>query len=135
MRLEKNATILYIDDDADDVQMLHEALHSINPTYQLLKAGDGEEGLATLFEMAQQGELPCLIVLDINMPRLDGRQTFQRIKADPRLLTIPVVIFSTSNNPMDQMFFGGKNVEYITKPVNFSHLHQVAKRLLSYCAY
>ncbi|HEX8314370.1 MAG TPA: response regulator [Flavisolibacter sp.] len=134
MRSGKNYTILYIDDDADDVQMLQEAIHTIDPAIELRKANDGEEGLSTLSDMEHGGQPPCLIVLDINMPRLDGRQTFKRIKADPRWMTIPIVIFSTSNNPMDKMFFGGKNVEYITKPISFSHLLQVAQRLLSFCA-
>lgn len=134
METLKNTTILYVDDDQDDLEMLQEAITSIDPGYQIVKANNGEEGLARLAEMKQHGTLPCLIVLDINMPKLDGRQTFQRIKADEALGAIPIVIFSTSSNKMDKMFFAGKNVEYITKPIYFPHLLEVAQKLLTYCS-
>jgi CheY-like chemotaxis protein len=134
METVKNNTILYVDDDEDDLEMLQEAIMSIDPSYPIVKASNGEDGLAQLLEMKRGRALPCLIVLDINMPKLDGRQTFLRIKADEDLSNIPIVIFSTSNNKMDKMFFAGKNVEYITKPIHFPHLLQVAQKLLAYCA-
>ena len=134
MRPTKNTTILYIDDDADDILMLQDAIHSIDTGYQIEQASNGEEGLQQLHRMKQEGELPCLVVLDINMPKLDGRQTLQRIKADQHLSGIPIVIFSTSNNPMDKMYFNGKNIEYITKPIQYAHLQQVARKLLNYCS-
>ena len=134
MEKVKNTTILYIDDDEDDLQMLQEAIRSVDASYQIVKASNGEEGLAELCNRKENETLPCLVVLDINMPKLDGKQTFQRIKADDVLSSIPIVIFSTSSNKMDRMFFAGKNVEYITKPIHFPHLQQVAQRLLSYCS-
>ena len=134
MEKVKNTTILYIDDDEDDLEMLQEAIKEIDPSYEIVKAGNGEEGLSELYKMKENQTLPCLIVLDINMPKLDGKQTFQRIRADKALFNIPIVIFSTSSNKMDKMFFAGKNVEYITKPIHFPHLLQVAQKLLSYCS-
>ncbi|RYZ30661.1 MAG: response regulator [Chitinophagaceae bacterium] len=134
METVKNTTILYVDDDQDDLEMLQEAIMSVDPSYQIVKANNGEEGLARLLEMKLHKTLPCLVVLDINMPKLDGRQTFQRIKADEALSNIPIVIFSTSSNKMDKMFFAGKNVEYITKPIYFPHLLQIAQKLLAYCS-
>jgi CheY-like chemotaxis protein len=133
MEAVKNTTILYVDDDEDDLEMLKDAIIAIDSSYQIVKASNGEDGLLQLLEMKQEKKLPCLIVLDINMPRLDGRQTFQRIKADETLSNIPIVIFSTSSNKMDKMFFAGKNIEYITKPIQFDHLQQVAQKLLSFC--
>jgi CheY-like chemotaxis protein len=126
-------TILYIDDDPDDRLLLQEAVQLINGRHRLLEALDGEEGLAQLEQMKNNNELPCLIVLDINMPRLDGRQTLNRIRKDVRLSNIPIVIFSTSDSLMDRRFFQDKNVEYITKPVDFDHLVEVATRLLEFC--
>jgi CheY-like chemotaxis protein len=125
--------ILYIDDDADDVQLLHDALLHINGDYALEKAADGQEGLELLHRMKSNGRLPCLVVLDLNMPRMDGRQTFQHIRSDEQLAGIPIVIFSTSNSQLDQIYFQGKNVEYITKPINFPHLIDAASRMLEYC--
>ncbi len=127
-----NTTILYIDDDQDDIEMLQRALEIIDSSYQLQVANDGQKGLELLAILKQQGRLPRLIVLDINMPRMDGKMTFMNIKADSELAAIPLVIFSTSNSAMDKLFFQNKQVEYITKPVSFDHLVAVAKRLLKY---
>jgi len=133
MATEKNTVILYIDDDPDDVEMLQEAIRSINSGYQLRKAADGIEGLQLLQQMKGNGTLPCLIVLDLNMPGMDGRQTFIKIKQDEVLRSIPVVIFSTSSSSLDQLFFRDKNVEYITKPIQYLRLLEIAKKLLSMC--
>ncbi|RYF87157.1 MAG: response regulator [Chitinophagaceae bacterium] len=133
MATEKNTVILYIDDDPDDVEMLQEAIRSINSGYQLRKAADGIEGLQLLQKMKGNGTLPCLIVLDLNMPGMDGRQTFIKIKQDDVLRSIPVVIFSTSSSSLDQLFFRDKNVEYITKPIQYLRLLEIAKKLLSMC--
>ena len=133
MEKVKNTTILYIDDDEDDLEMLQEAIREIDPRYEIVKAGNGEEGLSELYKMKENQTLPCLIVLDINMPKLDGKQTFQRIRADKALFNIPIVIFSTSSSEMDKLFFQRKNVEMITKPFEYKTFYEVALKLLSYC--
>lgn len=133
MNAVKNTTILYIDDDPDDIALLQDAVLSIDPNYQLLKAGDGREGLQKLQEMKEAHSLPCLVVLDINMPGMDGRETFVKMKADNVLATIPVVVFSTSSSSMDKLFFQGKKVAYITKPIQYNRLLEVARSLLLYC--
>ncbi|GAB4094148.1 response regulator [Flaviaesturariibacter terrae] len=126
-------SILYIDDDADDLQLLREALNRVGSGYRLLDAQDGVAGLELLQLLKATGELPCLIVLDINMPRLDGRRTFQQLRREPGLEHIPVVIFSTSSSELDKLFFRGKDVEYITKPIHFDHLVEIAERMLQHC--
>lgn len=126
-------TILYIDDDADDIQLLQDALRYVDGNYELKEAADGQEGLELLHQMKAKQSLPCLIILDINMPRMDGRQAFHHIRSDEKLAGIPIVVFSTSNSQLDQIYFKGKNVEYITKPINFPHLIEVANRMLDHC--
>lgn len=129
----QNHTILCADDDEDDIQMLQEAIKEVDGSYQLLKAHNGVDALQQLKELKDRGTLPCLVVLDINMPKMDGRQTFISIRSNEAYAAIPVVIFSTSSSALDKMFFARKDVEYITKPVNYNFLVEVAKRLLSYC--
>lgn len=131
--MNPNLTILCADDDEDDVQMLQEAIKEVDGRYQLLKAYDGVDALNQLNELKAGGILPCLVVLDINMPKMDGRQTFLSIRNNEAFAGIPVVIFSTSSSPLDKMFFARKDVEYITKPINYDFLVEVAKKLLSYC--
>jgi CheY-like chemotaxis protein len=71
MRFER--TVLLIDDDHDDLEMLQEALKSIDADHTIVEAHNGIEGLEKLQELAAAETLPCLIVLDINMPKMDGR--------------------------------------------------------------
>ncbi|RYY64627.1 MAG: response regulator [Chitinophagaceae bacterium] len=126
-------TILYMDDDQDDLQLLREALGRVDAQFNLLHASDGLAGLELLRRLGAQGELPCLVVLDINMPRMDGRRAFQALRQDPALAHLPVVIFSTSSSELDKLFFRGKNVEYITKPIHFDSLVAIAERMLEHC--
>ena len=131
--MEHSHTVLCIDDDADDLEMLNHALESTGKEYQVIQAQDGLEGIRRLHELKNAGQLPCLIVLDVNMPRMDGRETFRSIRADEQLERIPVVVFSTSKSHVDQMYFSGKNVEYITKPAGISPLEEIATRMLQHC--
>jgi CheY-like chemotaxis protein len=125
--------ILCADDDEDDIDMLQEAINAADGTYRIVQAGNGIDALKQLDGLKQQGTLPCLVVLDINMPKMDGRQTFVSIRNNPDFAKIPVVILSTSSSPLDKTFFAKKDVEYITKPINYDYLVQVAQKLLTYC--
>lgn len=126
-------TIVYADDDADDLSMLREAIGSIAVDYQIIEAFDGVHALEILHQMQESGALPCLVVLDINMPRMDGKQTLVAIQNNPALSQIPVVLFSTSSSTLDKTFSQAKHVELITKPFEYGVLQKTASRLLSYC--
>jgi CheY-like chemotaxis protein len=131
MKIEK--TVLLIDDDRDDVEMLEEAMKTIDLNHQVLEAENGEEGMNKLKDLMKKGELPCLIVLDVNMPKMDGKQTFMAIKSDEKLSKIPVVIFSTSTSILDKTFFERHNTAYFVKPINFTELARTASRMISLC--
>jgi CheY-like chemotaxis protein len=125
--------ILCIDDDPEDVEMLREAFRKLSVDYEFVQATNGVLGLKLLRDLALKNEQPCLIVLDINMPKMDGRETFIALKKDPVLSDIPTVIFSTSSSGMDKMFFSKKNVEYFVKPIDFQKLSVVAGTFLKMC--
>ena len=91
--------ILYADDDSDDHFILNEFIQSGGINAEMVFADDGQEAIRYL-ENAEQ--LPALIILDLNMPRLDGRQTLSRIKKHPHFSGIPVVMLSTSENKAEQ---------------------------------
>jgi len=133
MQLPKKYTILHVDDDPDDLDMLMQAVQSIDDSFEIVQARDGEQGLKQLEKMKADADLPCLIVLDINMPRMDGKRALNIIKNDRKLSEVPVVILSTSGNMMDRLFFLKENVEFITKPLNYDHLKQIASKLLHFC--
>jgi len=131
MRFEK--TVLLIDDDKDDLEMLEDALKLIKADHQVIEAGDGLEAIKTLELLVSQERLPCLIVLDVNLPKLDGKQTFLAIKSNNELRHIPIVIFSTSRNAMDRIFFEKHNTAYFVKPVNFSDFASTASQMIDAC--
>jgi len=125
--------ILYADDDPDDLALFREAVTALGEQYYIIEAMDGMHALELLRQMQESNEMPCLIVLDINMPRLDGKQTLVALQNDPALSSIPVVLFSTSSSVLDKTFSQSKRVELITKPFDFRTLYDIAGKLLSYC--
>jgi CheY-like chemotaxis protein len=133
MDANKEHIILCVDDDPDDLHLLQIALKEVGSNHKIVEAYNGEEALIMLKEMKHNGNLPCLVVLDINMPKIDGKQTLVSIQKDEEMKSMPVVVFTTSSNPLDQLFFAKKNVEFITKPIQYNTMFEVANRLLSFC--
>lgn len=125
--------IVLVDDDPDDRAMLEQALREIENKHTIIEAQDGIDCIRKLHEIQEKGQSPCLIVLDINMPRMNGKQTFKVLKEHENFRDIPVVVLSTSSAESDRSFFVGHGVEYMTKPVRFNILLEHAKKMLSYC--
>lgn len=126
-------TILYIDDDADDRELLGAELKVLEDSLVVAEAVNGIEALSYLDKAKVQKQLPCLIVLDLNMPVLDGRQTFQRIKQDILLQGIPVVVYTSSFNPNDRAYFNQEGVEVINKPLSSRLLKKIAEGMVLHC--
>jgi len=122
-------TILICDDDEDDRMLTQQALEDAHISNDLRFVEDGEQLLDYLHQRGEYaGETgaaprPGLILLDLNMPKLDGREALQRIKGDPTLVDIPIVILTTSGLDADviRSYRLGVN-SFITKPVTFSGL-------------
>lgn len=103
--MNANKTILHVDDDADDRELLGEFMQKISPELKVICAEDGLHAME-LFDVTKKSKhLPCLIVLYLNMPYLNGIQSFERIKDDTELKRIPIVIFTSGENPADKSFF------------------------------
>jgi len=130
-------TILLADDDADDRTMVAEALEEALVKNPLVCVEDGVELLDYLFGTGQyeypRPAPPGLILLDLNMPRVDGREALARIKADPELRRIPIVILTTSRAEEDifRTYDLGVN-SFVTKPVTFTELVDVMALLGQY---
>lgn len=134
----KQMTILLADDDPDDRLLTHEALQENKSPNDFRCVQDGEELADYLFRRGKykdplQSPRPGLILLDLNMPRKDGREVLKEIKMDPNLRTIPVVVLTTSTAEDDicKTYDLGVN-SYITKPVTFESLVSVMKALVKY---
>lgn len=134
----KPITILMADDDEEDLLLAKRALEACRLANDLHCVRNGEELLDYLFRRGDYTELdtsprPGLILLDLNMPRKDGREALQEIKAHPDLRHIPIVILTTSKAEEDiyRTYDLGAN-SYITKPVTFNSLVEVMQSLGRY---
>ncbi|MCU0877261.1 MAG: response regulator [Pirellulaceae bacterium] len=130
-RNTKPITILMADDDADDRQMTLEAFGESRLANDLRFVEDGAELMDYLFHRnryadPQNAPRPGLILLDLNMPKMDGREALQAIKSDPDLKTIRVVVMTTSKADEDILRTYDLGAEsYVTKPVTFQALVDV----------
>lgn len=129
--------ILMADDDKDDQLLTLEALQESRVHNKLILVNDGVELLEYLRGEGQfeNQELlwPGLILLDLNMPRMDGREALKVIKADPELRRIPVVILTTSKTEEDMLKgYDLGAASYLTKPVTFAGLVDLMKALGTY---
>ena len=125
--------ILFVDDDPDDLEFYGESMRQVQPDLIIEECRSGMKALEYLLNAKTNGGLPCLIVLDVNMPVMSGKETLLAIKKDPDLFNIPVVIFSTTSSPREKEYFSEYEVEFFTKPCSFSEMEIIAKKLLSYC--
>lgn len=121
--------ILCVDDDADDLLFITSALQQVYPALHITVANHGVEALRHLEQMLQSGTPPCLITLDINMPRMDGKETLAALKHDPRFASLPVVVFSTSGSAVDRLFCTRYGVELVTKPDRYEDVVRVVQSL------
>lgn len=138
MKAELNpVNILIADDDPDDRMLMKEAFSEDNVTNMLKFVENGVELLDYLHKRgkfsSEETFRPGLILLDLNMPKMDGREALRRIKSDPDLKRIPVVILTTSTAEEDiaKSYDLGVN-SFISKPSKFSDLVKVARQIGSY---
>ena len=136
----QSLVILMADDDEDDRDLTRDALADVNGVDHMEFVADGQELLDYLRQSGTSGSpdaarrpRPSLILLDLNMPRMDGREALAEIKADAELRRIPIVVLTTSRDDQDirRVYDLGANT-YITKPVTGSKLHDVLERVAEY---
>lgn len=124
--------ILIGEDDIDDKEILEEIFLSIDPSIKLTFINDGQK-LVSFLENATPKNLPGLIILDYNMPHLNGAEILKSLQQNEKVKNIPKIIWSTANAD------GFKNIclqlgacEYLVKPSRFSDLESMIKQMLSY---
>ena len=134
----KSITILVAEDDEDDRLLMQDALEENRLANNLHFVGDGVELLDYLnhrgdFADPKSSPRPSLILLDLNMPRKDGREALKEIKADPELRQIPIVVLTTSKAEEDILRTYDLGVSsFIAKPVVFDSMVQIMKMVGSY---
>jgi len=116
--MRNSRPILLVEDDRVDAMTVKRALKDLNITNPLVHTLDGEEALEHL--TGEGNERPCIILLDLNMPRMNGIELLKIIKADDELKKIPVVVLTTSEDTQDKVeTFGLSVAGYIVKPADY----------------
>lgn len=125
--------ILYADDDIDDQDLMGELLLQILPDVQLVVKDHGEDLLRFVNELPDGANMPALIILDLNMPGLDGIQTLTKLKEIPRYNHIPVLIFSTAVNELDKYrAFSSGAIAFVNKPSSYMELKIIIGSFITY---
>ncbi|MGB7605902.1 MAG: response regulator [Lutisporaceae bacterium] len=123
--------ILLVEDDYVDVLTVKRALHEINLQNDIVVAGNGEEALEYLDN--PKNERPSIILLDLNMPRMNGIEFLQKVKNIDKHKIIPVIVLTTSSQEKDRMeSFKSSVAGYMTKPVIYSEFVEVMKTIDKY---
>jgi len=124
--------VLLVEDDPGDVLMTKEAFDDYKVKNQLHIVNDGVEAMAFLRQEGEHSDAPRpdLVLLDLNLPRMDGREVLEAIKSDPELSSIPVVVLTTSEAEEDVLRSYSLHANaYVTKPVDFERFIAVVRQI------
>lgn len=125
--MAQTITFLLVDDDIDDTFLFREVLNDVAPNIHLRTAANGQEAIDTLSNLhAESSPLPDLIFLDLNMPRMDGKQCLSLLKSSATLSDIPVIMYTTSSHSRDIEETMQKGaISFITKPSHVADLKAI----------
>lgn len=125
--------ILYAEDDLDDFMIVSDAMGVQADHIQIVHAGNGAKALEYLDSLPAEGRFPDLIILDLNMPVMDGKETLLHLKRSDRYHSIPVIIFTTSSHNKDRELFEQYEIPFITKPTSYKELKPIVQQFMGYC--
>lgn len=131
----KLVSFLLVEDDDDHAQLVIRSLENNRVTNGIDRVKNGEEALEYLFQRGkyQNQVLPDIILLDLKLPKVDGHEVLRKVKNDPRLKVIPVVILSTSAAESDKaMAYEEHANSYLVKPLDFNSFRKMAEELNLY---
>lgn len=121
-------SILYIDDDVEDIEIFHEAVRAVDPSIQYLSATSAKDALDILNATST---LPNHIVLDINMPGMDGKLCLKEIRTEKRFDPINVVVYSTNSFPKDVEQIEAMGATFMRKANSFNDLCEMIRKLIA----
>jgi CheY-like chemotaxis protein len=126
--------ILYVDDDVEDFNLVQDVFQPYAHQIELIHKLNGQQAIEYLSSRpAENKSFPNLIVLDINMPFLDGKETLVQIRKNIKFPDVPVILLSTLASPLDYKLAEKWGAQIITKPVFYEELKELAARLAHQC--
>jgi CheY-like chemotaxis protein len=131
--LPPKSLVLYADDDPEDVELVSEAFYTYSQNVELMTFRDGIELLNFVETIDPFHAAPCLFILDINMPRLNGKETLRRLRRIESFADVPAVLFSTSSLPADATFAKNFNAGFVTKPLHTNQVYMIIDEIVEHC--
>jgi CheY-like chemotaxis protein len=132
--LPPKSLVLYADDDPEDIELVSEAFYAYSQNVELMTFRDGIELLNFIETIDPFHAAPCLFILDINMPRLNGKETLRRLRRIESFAEVPAVLFSTSSLPADAAFAKNFNAGFVTKPLHTKQVHMIIDEIVEHCS-
>ena len=132
--LPPKSLVLYADDDPEDIELVSEAFYAYSQNVELMTFRDGIELLNFIETIDPFHAAPCLFILDINMPRLNGKETLRRLRRIESFAEVPAVLFSTSSLPADAAFAKNFNAGFVTKPLHTAQVHMIIDEIVEHCS-
>ena len=126
--------LVYCDDDEDDLLLVKEALSPFDSSLAVYLFVSGQEAYDFLLEAERKEQKPCLVILDMNMPGLSGRELLPILRSLSFFDDVPIILFTTSSSQHDHRFALTHNAGFVTKPVTFTQMELIAEGFLSHCS-
>lgn len=129
----KHRYVIFADDDADDLELITSYFRQFDRETEVLEFRDGKEVMDFLNQFSTASGTVDLIVLDINMPRLNGMETLSAIRSHPSFKNVPVVIYTTSLSSTDQTYCEKLTASWVCKPSDIEGVRETARILSEFC--
>ncbi len=126
--------VVYVDDDPDDISLIEQSFMNLSKNIEIVTFQEGNHALSYLQNIGFQDPTPCLIILDINMPGLNGRDLLIRMRDNDHFKNVPIVLFSTSSSLRDKEFAKRYNAGFITKPLLLDQMNAITDQFIEHCS-
>lgn len=130
---EFKSIILYAEDDEDDQQLIKESLSKYSSDVEIIIRNNGVEAVSYLNNLSTSDPSPCLIILDINMPRMNGIEALKQIRRNKRFAKTPAILFTTASQQQDKNFATEYQAGFITKPIDSTQMKRIAETFIEHC--
>ena len=118
---------------SDDLELVEDAFARYSENVEVITAQDGSDALDYLQSLGEMDPVPCLVILDISMPVLNGREVLKKIRENSRLESLPVVFFTTSSSSHDLGFATSYNAGFVTKPLDVAQMEVITELFIDQC--
>jgi CheY-like chemotaxis protein len=125
--------IIYVDDDPDDLILVEQSFRQYSNNVEVITFMDGTHAFNYLKSLPEFDPVPCLIILDINMPGLNGKGILIKLRDLSRFKSVPIVLFSTSSLPSDKEFAILHSAGFVTKPLDINQMEAITDQFIDQC--